>query len=379
LVGNKILCGSRYDLRFTFCVGSFYPDNSGGPNITMYWLAKALHQQGVDVIVLTTDKGIGDKFPSGKWVNTDFGKVQYVQTSVNTIPLTLFFKCIIALRNTKNIYLASFFYPLSFLLAPIAILMGVNVIWGPRGETSLSALKYGRRRKRFVLLFIRLIKKRIVFHATSAAEVNDIKKLLGDCRVVLIEVGMEIPEQQNAPVLPQNLLFLGRIHPIKGLENLLQAIAISPFFLKSKHHLIIAGYAQIGYDEVLKKLAAKLGISHKIEFIGRVDGEAKEILLAACYALVLPSFSENFGAVVAEALAQGTPVIASKGTPWEILENYGAGYHAENEPIILAGAIEKIFTLDDKKYKLMRLNARSLAEQELDVNRYVKHWKSILI
>jgi glycosyltransferase involved in cell wall biosynthesis len=365
-------------MNVLYAVGSFYPDNSGGPNITMYWMAKSLYKSGIDIKVLTTDRGVPASLISNDWLESDFGKVRYIKTKQNALPLHLFMASIKAIQYHKNIYLASFFYPLSFLLAPFAVLLGKKVIWAPRGETSSSALQYGNFRKKLVLSLIKIIKKRILFHATSEQEVADIKSALGDCQIVMIPVGMEIPLLINPMTEPKDILFLGRIHPIKGLENLLEALARSKRFVESPHILKLAGYAQLGYDRQLLELAERLGISHKIHFIGRIEGETKNQIIASAYFLVLPSFSENFGAVVAESLAQGTPCIASTGTPWHTLETFEAGFHVENTPNELSNSIDKLLALNPSNYQKFRQNARTLAEQTLNVDQYVEQWKQIL-
>lgn len=344
----------------------------------MYWLSKAMYRNGFSIIVLTTDRGISNSLPRNTWINVDFGKVQYVRTIKNSMPLTLLIKSISALFRTDAVYLASFFYPLSFLIAPFAILLNVKVVWAPRGEVSVEALKFSYFRKKCVLFLIRLFKKKIIFHATSMAEVEDIYNAIGKCRVEYIPNGMELPTPVQSVTEKKDLLYLGRIHPIKGLELLLQAVSQTKAFKISKHRLLIAGYPQQGYDLILYELIQRLSLQEKVVFLGRIEGTNKDNIIANAYALVLPSFSENFGAVVAESLAQGTPVISSLGTPWSILNTNGAGYHVSHEPSVLSSVIDKLFSLDHNEYSIMRQNARALAERHLGIDQYIPLWKTLL-
>lgn len=344
----------------------------------MYWLAKGLFNNNVSVKVLTTDRGISSPIIKNVWLETDFGKCQYVNTWKNILPATLFIKSVFTLHKVNTLYLASFFYPLSFMIAPIGLLLGKQVIWGPRGETSSNALQFSSFKKRCILKFIRLIKNRVVFHATSIAEAEDIKNAIGICRIELIPVGMEVPVGIHHFNEHKHFLFLGRIHPIKGLENLFQALALSKHFKNSNHKLLIAGYGQKEFDIILKKLATSLEIEEKIDFIGRVEGEAKDKLIAGSFFLVLPSFSENFGAVVAESLSQGTPVIASKGTPWEILNETKSGIWVENDPKTLSNQIDNVLNIHPSSYLIMRRNARDLALEKLDVNNSIPQWINLL-
>lgn len=368
----------EHPFSLLFSTGSFYPDASGGPNTTMYWLSQALFKSGVPVVVLTTDRGISQSIPRNTWLDLDYGRCQYVSTLNNNLPFTLFFKSVWMLRRVKTLYLASFFYPLSFSLAPIALLMGIKVIWSPRGETSPNALQYGARRKKLLLRFIRRLRNHITFHVTSTAEAIDLKNALGECRVAFIPVGMAIPDQTPCDTCQKDLLFLGRIHPIKGLENLINALNLSTKFRSSPHRMLIAGYAQLNHDETLKNLILSLELNEKVVFLGKVEGAEKNRILACSYALVLPSFSENFGAVVAESLAQGTPAIASLGSPWSILSEEKAGYHVANDPESLASAIDTILSLSEEQYQVMRKNARKLAVEHLSVDHQVPTWKALI-
>ena len=73
----------------------------------------------------------------------------------------------------------------------------------------------------------------------------------------------------------------------------------------------------------------------------------------------MPSHNENFGNVVVESLSQGTPVIASTGTPWQILQKYKAGYWISNSPEKIAEILDDVLILSKQEYNLMRLNSEN--------------------
>ncbi|MDP9159654.1 MAG: glycosyltransferase [Acidobacteriota bacterium] len=140
------------------------------------------------------------------------------------------------------------------------------------------------------------------------------------------------------------LLYLGRLHPIKGVESLLAACAL----LKSSSSdwvLSIAGSGDPSYLEFLSSKVEEWGLSGNVEFLGEILEERKGRLLAECDVVVVPSHVENFAIVVAESLAHAVPVIASKSTPWEGLETHQCGLWVENDPVNLAAAIRTIRTL----------------------------------
>ena len=135
------------------------------------------------------------------------------------------------------------------------------------------------------------------------------------------------------------LLFLGRIHPKKGLEQLLNAYAGVLGQRADAPGLVIAGPAvSEEYLESLKRLAVELGMDHAVRWIGMVTGELKWGALSACEAFVLLSHQENFGMAVVEALACGTPVLVSKQVNiWREIVADGAGWAVQDNE---AGAAE---------------------------------------
>ena len=123
---------------------------------------------------------------------------------------------------------------------------------------------------------------------------------------------------------------LGRIHPKKGTDILIEAFAAT--LAKDRAwHLVIAGPDNTGWQRELEALAARLGIADRITWTGPLHGDAKWGALSASEVFVLPSHQENFGIVVAEAMACGLPVIvSSKVNIWREIVSYWAGLVAED-------------------------------------------------
>ena len=138
------------------------------------------------------------------------------------------------------------------------------------------------------------------------------------------------------------VLFLSRIHPKKGIELLLQAGAL----LKEQGlpiQLLIAGPGDPKYVQTLKELMSKLGLNEETEFLGMVHGEVKSSLFEIADAFVLPTYQENFGLVIAEAMACGTPVVTTRGTDiWQEISSGGAKI-AELNPESIAEKIRELF------------------------------------
>lgn len=212
------------------------------------------------------------------------------------------------------------------------------------------------------------------YHSTSDEETSYIKEVFGgDAKVAQIPNYLEIPEK--AERTPENyLLFIGRIHPIKAVDNLLTGLSISPEFLRSDFLLKIAGNCENGYATELRSLIDTLGLTDKVRFVGQVEGEEKQRLLSNAYFTILPSHTENFGVVVLESLAQSTPVIASKGTPWKSLEEEQAGFWTDNSPEALSEVIERILHMRADEYEHYRSRCRPFVEREFDIEKNINKW-----
>lgn len=133
------------------------------------------------------------------------------------------------------------------------------------------------------------------------------------------------------------LLFLSRIHPKKGCDILLQAYAEVYRHFQDAPFLAMAGPDQVGWGAELKMLAGRLGIAHRIIWTGMLEGDVKWGAFRACEAFVLPSHQENFGIVVAEAMACSKPVLISQEVNiWREVVEDGAGIA---EPDTLEGTV----------------------------------------
>lgn len=160
----------------------------------------------------------------------------------------------------------------------------------------------------------------------------------------------------------RTLLFLGRIHPIKNLDGLIKAFSLAQL---RGWRLRIVGPDDGGHCEPLRRMAQELGVAEQVCFEGAAFGAAKARILAGSDLLVLPSHSENFGVVVAEALAFGRPAIASTGTPWGALQTNHCGWWVPPDPGELAAAIRSAAQLSHESLREMGARGRAYVEGQL--------------
>jgi glycosyltransferase involved in cell wall biosynthesis len=166
-------------------------------------------------------------------------------------------------------------------------------------------------------------------HATSKEEAERLRQVFPNVPVAIIPLGVNEPPpefNQAKQLLPSStvrqVFFLSRLHPKKGLSNLLNAWYR---IHTDGWQLTIAGPDENGHRAELENQIKKLNLKNVV-LIGEVNGLEKWNLFRQADIFVLPTYSENFGLVVAESLAAGTPVITTKGTPWSDLVTYGCGW-----------------------------------------------------
>lgn len=242
----------------------------------------------------------------------------------------------------------------------------IPLITSPRGTLSPRAMSSGL--KYLKKIFWSMIQKPALssttcFHATSLAEYADIRAQGFTQPVALIPNGIDIPPYEKLTKAGiKTILFLGRIHPIKGLDMLLPAWqALHNLYPDWK--LRIVGPDHRGYLAEVKLLAKNLNLN-RVEFIGPVAGWQKAKEFAEADLFVLPSYSENFAISVAEALAAGLPAIVTKGAPWEGLERYQAGWHIDIDTKALIDALDRAMSANKYDLDLMGKRGRDWMEAE---------------
>ena len=362
---------------------SFYPAQIGGPNNTLLWHTKFLTKNNINPIIITTTYSIGSQFIIKKntWLDKDFGRIIYLKEPFGFIPLKLIATGIRHFFKSDIIHFNSIFTSATVYLIFIAVLFRRKVILSPRGELFYAAISRKTKKKKIVLLAYRIIKNKVLFHATSSEESETIHKYFKTPRIV-IQSNFIWPDYKEKPGnINKNFVFLGRINRIKNIDTFIRGLLQSKRFVESSSRFIIAGFYRFEnekeyYDE-LRTMVADHALEDKIDFIGYIEGKEKEELLKNAFFLILPSKTENFGNVVVEALSCHTPVIASKGTPWEILEKYNAGYWVEGSPDGFSKSIDKALSLSEVDYIDMTNNAIRLVQEKYDVNSPENKWTTI--
>ena len=365
-------------MKVFFPVEVFYPSQAGGPANSVYWLTKGLVKEGFEPVIVASDKGLANGHPTNTWVENEAGRVIHVKTRWLNFPIGQTLRSLANFRRADIVHLSSVFYPAAFATAFAAKALKKKFVWSTRGELDTAALKYSRARKSPILWTIRkLIGRYPVFHSTCDEETEYIRGLFGeDANIVQIPNFIDVPP--IAERVPGNyFLFLGRIHWKKGLENLFAALAQNAAFLNSPYTLKLAGKGQPSYEDTLRKLVDQLGLGEKVEFVGQVEGDEKHRLIAGAFWTLMPSHTENFGLVVLESLAQNTPVLASTGSPWRILETERLGFWTGTSPEELSAAITRMLEMNEEDYAEYRRRGRAFVEENYDMRKNIGKWVDV--
>ena len=273
---------------------------------------------------------------------------------------------------------------------------GKPYIVSPHGMIEPWSLQQSRFKKRLAgwLYQWPCLEKAFCLRATSTLEAQSIRLAGFKNLIALIPNGVDVPEVggrrsddggRPGEVANQGLhgpgkaesgiqksevrraLFLSRIHPKKGLLNLVKAWAAvqkaqGARRKESAWELLIVGPDEGGHLAEVRAAVRAAGLEKQILFQGEVMGEAKTRLYCESDLFVLPSFSENFGLVIAEALSCGVPVITTHATPWEELETHRCGWWIETGVESLVKALREATALSDVERSEMGRRGRQLIE-----------------
>lgn len=320
----------------------------GGPIYNLASLTKTLSAEGVDVRVLTTDANGADRLAgAGRWQN--WGEVpvyrarRYAQPDVAP---QLAFEALSWAAWADVVHVTAI-YNLTALIGLLAAVGRARpLVVSTRGALQPNALNHRAALKRTWLRLASPVFERVsAFHATAEHEADAIRAAFGTrIPIHIIPNGVDLEPSQEAPALrgprPAGKIgMLGRIHPIKAIDRVIEALALLEAQGISAE-LIVAGPTEDEvYLQALRTLARRLGVDQRVHWVGSVAGDAKRAFLVDLDVLAVASHSENFGNVVVEALAAGVPVVASRGTPWAPLKAEAVGDWVENSPAELAAAL----------------------------------------
>ena len=283
------------------------------------------------------------------------------------------------IRETNNqiIHYHNIWNYIPLIANKVAVNTNVPIVASPRGNLFPWNLKKGYLKKK---LYMEVFQRRYFntsdcIHVTSKEELRAVKNLGLNAPIGLISNGVDIDEFKNMQskekhrdnlgidVNKKYILYMGRIEQKKGLLLLLHTY--KDFVKKNDEwKILIAGPAyDKKYFQDCKDFAINAGLDKHIEWLGMVSGRKRIDAYGAADLFVLPTHSENFGIVIAEALASGLPVITTNGTPWAEIQNEFAGYIIPLEKRFLLSSIDNFSKLSILEKNEMAANAKNIAKR----------------
>lgn len=349
----------------------------GGPFFSVSGLAAAVAKSGLcDAAV------VGTYSQSATWADD---RRQWAGTKVSAMPgnglasaQSLVDRTQHAFKTTERlqghgIVHVSGLWDAASLAGAILQARGFTCMVSPRGMLEPWALSQKAAKKGFAMMLWqrRLLAQAVLLHATAESELQSIRNIGLRTPVCIVPNGVEFPPDDlygSLAGIPRGegrrirtAVFLSRIHPKKGLPLLIEAWSrVRP----SGWALVIAGYSEdVAHEAEMRQLVQTLRLD-SVSFVGERTGIAKWDFLRSADLFVLPSHSENFGIVVAEAMVVGLPVIATTGAPWRILRDEGMGWWTEPTVEGIAAALTNACSEADEQRAKRGAKARAYAARE---------------
>jgi glycosyltransferase involved in cell wall biosynthesis len=362
-------------MRIVHVVATYLPAiRYGGPIQSVHGACRALAARGHDVHVVTTSvDGPGNsKVPIDVPVDIEGVNVWYYPSPILR---RLFFSPGLAVKLSRLIPRSDIVHTHAIFLWPMLVAARIAdgrtpYVVSPRGMlvSNLVARKNTLIKSAWIRLFERrTLERAAAVHVTSHREGSELAAFaLHPKRVVVIPNGTDVPTSiERRPNDEHLLLYLGRISWEKGLDRLISALPNAP-----TAKLVIAGSDEEGHGNALRAQAMRLGVSGRIRFVGHVSGATKTDFFARASALILPSYSENFGNAALEAMAHGCPVIVTPEVGLaDAIAQSEAGLVASGDPESLGRAMREI--LDDAQAR----DRMAEAARRLVLSRYT--WPAV--
>jgi glycosyltransferase involved in cell wall biosynthesis len=295
-----------------------------------------------------------------------------------------FFSTLLKIEKPDLVHINGIWTPQNYLFQKEAQKLGIKVVLSPHGMLAPYILQRHPLKKKVALALYqnKAILNADYLHATAVSEKTNIRNLGYSQEITIVPNGIDINqilEKRRYRSDTIKMLFLSRLHPVKGIELLIEAISL---LNRNDIMVQIVGEGEDSYINSLKELSKEKGVATTIEFTGGVYGTKKWELYREADLFVLPTHSENFGIVIAEALATGLPVITTKGTPWKELETRNCGWWIDLSVDNLAQSISEALNKTASELKTMGENGKALVKEKYDIkavaSKMVSFYKTII-
>lgn len=236
----------------------------------------------------------------------------------------------------------------------------------PHGMLDKWALANSVWKKRLAMFFYEhaMLRSATCFHAQSQRELMDIRELGFNNPVAIIPNGVDLQNTSDDVVRTRNVLFLGRLHPKKGLVQLIQGWKQLPKSITDSWKLRIVGWDDGGHERELRSLVEEVGLKNSVLFEGPKFGRDKGLALAEASVFILPSFSEGLPIAVLEAWQAGLPVVMTKFCNLDVGFTCNSAIEINPDATSIRDGLIRILSMSDKQRLDMGLNGQRLVEEQ---------------
>ncbi|MCF2660180.1 glycosyltransferase [Parabacteroides distasonis] len=326
------------------CIFTSSIDKSdGGPARSVPILTKGIAANNCDVTLMAREtEQMNDHMIEGS-------KVKLVKYNKSYTTKTL--ERILLEGNYDLVHAQGIWLPIYNKMAMILRKHGIPYVMTPRGALEPWCLEQKKWKKKIAMWLYQKkdLQKAAAILTTADMEAQHLRELGIKTPLAVIPNGIDVSEYQCRPAdclssVKKQIVFLSRIHQKKGIEILINVWENLRIDFPD-WNVVIAGNGEESYIEQLKNVISSKGLSDVVEIIPPVFGEAKHKLYMESSLFVLPTYSENFGMVVAEALACGVPVVTTNGTPWQELNDENIGWCVDLSEQNIENAIRDALSL----------------------------------
>lgn len=314
----------------------------GGPSRSVPTLVKGLAEVGEDVVLMTCySKDMNTHALDGSPV-----KLKLLSSLTDTGEIEAF----ILSERVELIQLQSIWSWSYHQVVKIARRLKIPYVITPRGMLEPWSLQQKKFKKKLAMVLYQRhdIKKAACIYTTAEMEAEHIRDLGIEVPCSIIPNGIEMdgyPCRTSIDNVKKKVLFLSRIHEKKGIELLIDVW--KNIYLDFPGWCVeIVGNGEIKYVDSLKARIHELGLDNYISILPPAFGEEKVPLYQESALFVLPSYSENFGMVIAEAMSCGVPVITTTNCPWKILNETHTGWCIDLSLQNLENALRNAMSMD---------------------------------
>lgn len=375
-----VVMDDKKEIVIHHCISSLY-ESTGGPAVSVVRLCESLSQAGICTTIHTLSlRGyeVANVLPSQNNVKVNFTEGVLVKGLKVYAPFKFKADLYRNIRGATLLHSHGLWLEVNHIASRVAKKVNIPLIVSPRGMLEEWSLNHKRLKKKIAWHLYQKhdLLNAAAFCATSSQEAEGIRSLGFKQPIAVIPNGVVLPPVDKLKATEKKYriaLFLSRLSPKKGVIDLINAwnhLTLNNFPQMASWRLNIVGPDEGGYKKEILKVISNYQLQNCISVFDPAYGNDKQSLFDEADLFILPSYSENFGNVIIEALASAVPVITTKGTPWKELVDFRCGWWTDVGFDGCVNALREALSVSDTTRAEMGIRGRKLVEDKYS-------WRSV--